>query len=222
MANDDYAYLISEVASRLNRDDLDDPTATPVITTARKFIQAQILYFQREVFYASHFTDASKSTTIGSPWVDLLTGWNDVSMVRIKQSGTQWIPLTGPVDYNKLVQKETQVTPPQSLPTEWARYNNPSTLAPAIRLYPTPNLVYPLEFTMDKPPAAPVADGDSNFWTTDAAELIIEAAIETLCKRKINNPVRGETAREAKYQELRSLFSKTLRSMGTIQIQPHW
>ena len=222
MANDDYAYIIAEVTGRLNRNDLDDPTASPAITTARKFIQARILYYQREVFYASQFTDLSKSTSIGSPWVDLLTGWNDLSMVRIKQSGTQWIPLHGPVDYNSLVVQETQVTPTQSLPTQWARYNNPSTGLQAIRLYPTPNLVYPLEFTMDKPPAAPVANADSNFWTQDAAELIIEAAIEALCKRQINNPMRGQTAQEAKNDELRSLFSKTLRASGTIQIQPHW
>lgn len=220
MADLTYAQLISRITGRLNRDDLDNQSSSPTVDLARNAIQAVILHYQRELFYPAEATDTSKTCTIGNKWVDLPSGWQDVSTIRILQNSTIWIPLDR-VRYDSILEQDNLYTSVQSLPAVWAPYNDPVGGARAIRLFPVPNLAYPLEFTFTSPPAAPASDSTVNFWTTDAQEMCIEGAIAHLCDTYLNNPVRAAKAKERELEEFLSLNSKTIRALGGIRTVPY-
>jgi len=213
MADLTYAQMAAAVGQRLgNRSDLD--------TVARSFIQDRINYYSKNFFYSAQFIDTDHVCTIGSPWVDLPAGWSDIANIRILQSASIYIPLVR-VAYNVILYSDVLVPPFRNLPSQWCTFNDPSTGNRAIRLFPTPNLAYPLEFTMDKPPDPPSADTDINWWTQDAQTLIIEAACEDISALYLNDPVRQEKHKEARMREELSLNSKSIRIRGGIQVKSH-
>jgi hypothetical protein len=81
-----------------------------------------------------------------------------------------WIPL-GKINYEAVLDADTLSPSNVALPSWYAQYGL------QFRLYPVPDLGYPLEVTGSAAPAAPQNDGDINFWTDDsrdgAAWLII-------------------------------------------------
>lgn len=81
-----------------------------------------------------------------------------------------WIPLTK-INYEAVLQADVLSPSNVALPSYYAQYGL------QFRLYPVPDLAYPLECTGNAAPAAPVNDSDTNFWTLDtfdgAAWLII-------------------------------------------------
>lgn len=213
-----YSELRQNIAGRLNRDDLDTIplTSTSVI---HQFVKDRVNHYNREFFYNAQFIDTSKSTVAGEQWVNLPSGWQDVKGVRLLQGGANWIPVTRSL--HEAVNHMHSVTPViRSLPANFAIHPNPTGLAMALRFFPAPDVVYPIELLMDKPPDAPTTDAEVSFWTCDAQTLLIEAVCEEICRKRINRPLKAAEHQRGKEEAEASLTSKSIRIAGGIQVRP--
>jgi len=215
-----YLQLRQRIVDQLNRDDLDtEPLSDSSVV--HQFVKDRVLHYSRTLFYSSQFIDTSKSTSAGVAWVDLPAGWQSMpSFLRLLYNGV-WLPVY-PIDYNEILRLDVLQVAVQSLPTSYALRISPLSGNMAIRLYTVPNGTYQLEFTMDKPPAAPSSDSEVSFWTTEAQILIIESVCEHICRRKLNRPIKAaEHARNVEDEE-NELTSKTIRINGGIRVKPYF
>ena len=215
-----YLQLRQRIVGNLNRDDLDtNPLSDSSVV--HQFVKDRVNYYAKEFFYSAQFIDTSKSTVIGDPWVNLPSGWQSVKTLRLLQSAAVWLELFR-MDYDLLLEMDTVNPSVRSLPSLYALHQNPTGLVMAARLYCVPDLVYPLEFTMDKAPAAPTIDAEVSFWTTDAQSLIIESVCEEICRNKVNRPMKADQHKGNKEREELSLNSKSIRISGGIQARINW
>jgi hypothetical protein len=214
-----YLQLRQRIVGELNRDDLDTEPLTDA-SVVHQFVKDRVNHYSKEFFYNAQFVDTSKSTTIGSAWVDLPGGWQDVNFVRLLQ-GSIWLPIGSgtQVPYQEVLESDNLSPSQPGMPDMFALYQNPSTGNMAMRFYCVPDAVYQLELTMDKPPDAPVTDAEVSFWTTDAQTLISESVCEELCKRRINRPLKAEQHRVSKEEAEASMTSKSIRNRGGIQVK---
>ena len=209
-----YAELLTRIAVRLNRDDLD--------SIIRLIAEERIRYYQREVAWSALFTDTSIVTVQGTKWYDFPSGWDEIHGVRLLQGTSIWLTLTK-VDYDTIEELDNIEPGIQSLPAYWSSYgspNNPNNTM-ALRLYPTPGTTYQLELSMFRPPSAP-ADNASNFWTDDGLNLLLAATGASVCSTHINDPVRKAEFQEMEITEKRSLDSRSIRSGGGIRVKPYF
>jgi len=217
-----YLQLRQRIVDQLNRDDLDtQPLSDSSIV--HQFVKDRVLHYSRTLFYSSQFTDTTKSTTAGEPFVDLPSGWQSINFLRFLYNGL-WLPLGNgkPSSYENILSVDVLNPPLQSVPSQYALYQNPSTGNMAARIYPVPNATYQLEFTMDKPPAAPSSDSEVSFWTTEAQILIIESVCEHICRRKINRPMKADQHAQNVEIEENEITSKTIRISGGLYTKPYY
>ena len=217
-----YAQIRARIAGELNRDDLDTVPLSDS-SVIHQFFLDRVLYYSKEFFYSAQFVDTSKSTVAGNPWVDLPDGWQQVNFVKLLL-GSTWLPVGDgrPVPYVTIAALDTVSPSVRAIPSMYALYQNPTGGKMALRFYATPDAVYQLDLTMDKPPAAPSADSDVSFWTTDAQTLMIAAVCEEICRRRINRPMKAEQHANVREAQELSLNSKSIRIAGGLQARPHW
>jgi hypothetical protein len=91
-----------------------------------------------------------------------------------------------------------------------------------IRLYPYPNTANILKINCTQKVAAPSAGSDSNFWTTDAFDLIRHATVERMAASYLHDDNLARQAQAGKEEELANLLTRAalLRTMG--QVKPRW
>lgn len=214
-----YLELRQRIASRLNRSNLDTNPLTSA-SVVHQFVLDRVNHYNREFFYNAQFIDTSKSTVAGEQWVNLPSGWQDVKTVRLLQGGANWIPVTR--RDHQAVNHMHSVTPViTSLPSVFALHQNPTGGAMALRFFPAPDVVYPIEILMDLPPAAPTTDAEVSFWTTDAQTLLINAVCEQICRERINRPLKAAEHQKSKEEAEASLGSKSIRISGGIRTRPY-
>jgi hypothetical protein len=113
-----------------------------------------------------------------------------------------WLDLEK-ANYNSVLLADPLSPPNAGPPYAYAQFGT------RLRLYLTPDQAYPLEITGNAAPAAPLIDGDDNFWTEDASKLIIAATVLELADTYINwpepkkTPFRGIVDRE-KYRLMKA------------------
>lgn len=215
-----YKQVRQAIAANLNRSDLDtDPLSDSSVI--HQFFKRGVLYYNREFFYNAQFVDTSKSTSIGQAWVDLPEGWQDVAMIRYLQGGANWLPITRIYDYRDILALDTLYSPSQGPPSQYALFQNPASGKMAARFYTVPDQVYPLEFTMDKPPDAPNDDDAVSFWTTDAQSLMINWVCEMICRERLNRPLKANEHKAIREAEEISLHSKSIRISGGLRTKPY-
>ena len=210
-----YADLQQSVATRLNRPDFlaaVPPSTQAVIPT---FIQDRILYYQKALYAPSELLDYSITTIQGQSIYVLPLGMQALFRVRFLL-GSIWVPLARVERYDDLLQVDVVNPPILTLPSLWATYGQ------TLRLYPTPVQAYPIEIMGNGAPPAPVLDTDDNFWTEEAATLIIKASAAEICSDVINNPTRAAVFAGGARIEAHSLLEYTQRLRGPTFIQPHW
>lgn len=96
---------------------------------------------------------------------------NDVQGVvpagaQVYQLSGVWLDMVK-VSYDQIVNEDVLSPSLASLPYEYGQFNT------QFRLYPVASATFPLECTGNGAPAPPLNDTDDNFWTEDAAWLII-------------------------------------------------
>ena len=123
------------------------------------------------------------------------------SGAQVNQLYGIWVPLEK-IKYRDLLVNDPLAPPNQAQPSMWAPFNT------QFRLYPNPDQNYSLELTGNTGPAAPVNDQDTNFWTTDAATLIIHSTTAEVYEMYLGNEAaaakyrRGEARERYKLQKL--------------------
>lgn len=121
------------------------------------------------------------------------------SGTTVKQLYGVWIPLDK-VKYRDILIADTLAPPNQAQPSMWGQFNT------QFRLYPCPDQQYVIEITGDASPAAPTLDGDSNFWTTDAATLIINSTTAEVYELYLGNEAAAQKYRRIELREKKKLL----------------
>lgn len=220
-----YLELKQNIAyQRLNRPDLLTPIPPSPAAIIPTYVLDRIGYYQKACFQPSEQLDYSITAIPGQSTYSLRTYPNlkaTQNIVKIRLLlNTIWIPLTRVDWYQDILDADVLNPPFQTIPSYWATYNA------TIRLYPTPNLPYPLELMSNLSPPAPVADTDVNFWTAEvdengAASLIIRSACAEICREFLNDIPRAEQFQFGVAREAQSLFDLTGRMRGPSQTRPY-
>lgn len=183
-------------------------TSIPVVSTAGFLAAGQLNFGGTQVSYGS--TDATDFlTTIGGVAGTYATG------TTVQQIYGIWIPLDRQ-PYKDILNADTLAPPNQAQPSLWAQYGA------QIRLYPNPDQAYMLEFTGSEAPAAPVNDSDDNFWTEDAAWLIIYGTCAEIYQAYLQNDEAAGRFRALEQREYKALLKITRNLAEPEEIKFHW
>jgi hypothetical protein len=206
MADLTYAELRSTIANRLNRDDLSSEIATVV--------QEVIEDYSKELFYPSETEDTTAVllTTTNTRIYSLASitpRWQNIKEVHVFSGN--WILLTKKLN-DEMNEMDVNSPALSSLPSYWCIFGG------SLRIFPC-GPGYNLRLTLNKGPAAPVADADVTFWSTDAQTLIIAAACERLANEYLKDPERTALHRGLRQTQEIAMNSKTIRLMGGMRFK---
>lgn len=149
--------------------------------------------------FAFNQAQSTFSTTAGTEYYGsgtIPTGIAQIDSIRITAGGR-----TTPIDPQPfaLLEGISSVSSAQGRPRMWAWY------AEQIRFYPVPDDAYTITVSFLQQIDQPAADGDSNCWTTEAEELIRQAAKKRLYFDLLKNPQAGAIAEQAEARQFRRL-----------------
>lgn len=148
-------------------------TTIPVVSTTGFAATAGVISIGgAQVFYNSidptHFLQCVGVTPNG------VQGIYPAGSQAYQLSGV-WLDMVK-VSYDQIINEDVLSPSLASLPYEYGQFNT------QFRLYPVASATFPLECTGNAAPAAPVVDTDDNFWTEDAAWLIIASTTNEIRK----------------------------------------
>jgi hypothetical protein len=195
---------------------------------ADQYARGRIQFYTNLLFWPSEQTDVSITTNpgqstyplpgtqINTPNGPILAAGStyQVEGVRLLLNSV-WIPLS-PVAWRDILEDDVVSPPIQAIPVEWAIFSG------QIRFFPVPNYGWPIELTLSTKIPAPVLDADINFWTMDAAELIIAATVRIMCTSVLKEPDRAAGAQQTEGMELINLIEATHRLRGGVRIVPYY
>lgn len=117
----------------------------------------------------------------------------------VQQSTGIWIPLR---KYKYADVLESDVLAPSNLsqPWAWVQFNT------QFRLYSAPDQVYQLELTGNAAPPPPINDGDDNYWTEDAASLVIASTCGEIKEQYLDDAQGAQRFRAAENRERLALL----------------
>ena len=166
--------LLDTIPFRLNRDDLS-------ADFVEQMANERISFYGPQIFVPSEQTDYSITTEPGQFFYKLPAGTQQVTWVRVLFNGV-WIVVPPAQNYSDILQADPLQPPFTSLPVSmYAVYGN------QIRLFPTPNLQYPVEITGMFTIAGPTDPNDeTNFWVNDGRVLLINATCAEICREYLD------------------------------------
>ena len=215
-----YGQLKETVAIRLgNRFDLLFPVPPATQAVIPYFIGDRIWFYQTQLFGESEQIDYSITTVPHKaiyPFDEYvnLAGVQSITNVRLLLNNV-WIPLSRPPWYEDVLNADVQQPPFTTLPSYWVTYGR------TLRLYPTPNLAYPLELMCNLLPPPPIDDTDENFWTNDAQTLIGAAAAVEICREFIKDDAGAARHAVAMNQARDAMMARDQRLAGPTEIRMH-
>lgn len=192
----DLATLKSRIASELHRSDLTAQIASAIADA--------VSHYQTEPF-ALNQVRGSFNTVAGTEFYNNLTDVASIDAVTVLVNARKVV--LDPWSYLRM-EHINSTTNTQSQPWAWAWYDE------QIRLYPVPDAVYPLTVSYTQKVGVPASDGDSNIWTTEAEELIRNAAKKRICRDYTMDDQMGMRAEVAEREALARL-KKNLNQLST-------
>ncbi len=207
-----YLELQQAIAGRLNRPELLTPIPPATTAIIPDFVQDRVTYYQKKCFAPSEQLDYSITTIASQNTYPMPTWTQAIRGVRLLL-GSIWIPLTRADWYWDMLISDALNPPFVTLPAYWRQFGQ------AIRLYPTPNIAYPLELMSNASPPAPVDPADSNFWTNEARTLIIVASMVEICEQQLSDFDRADRLRRPLAREEQSMLDYTRQLEGPSQIR---
>lgn len=126
-----------------------------------------------------------------------------------------WYDLTQ-IGYGRLLDLDPLAPPNRSLPFAWAPFGL------QFRLFPAPASQFILEITGNQSPAIPINDQDDNFWTEDAANLIINDVCAEIYGAYLHNPERSEGYRMMAGREKSRLMKTGWDLKGPRIVKSYW
>lgn len=208
-----YEELKDQVAFRLNRE--GDSRISQAIS---QFATDRIRYFQTKLYWPSEEITTSAVTLVAGQASYALTDdplqIQKILLVRILL-GSSWIPMTRADSFEELLTWDATSPSIQSVPAYWALLGN------NFRVYPAPNQVYSIQLTVQSRFAEPASDATENFWTTDAATLIIESVCADICLLFLNDEPRALRHAAAAKREKQMLDNQSMTLLGPLTVRPY-
>lgn len=192
-----YLELRTRIISEMNRDDLADELATQLAT----HIAQSCEYYADERFWFNAIVTTAPTT-------------GGVETVAVPATVRRIDKLTIAAQYAEL----QEITLPQfeepgstspGQPSQYAYYND------AVKLWPIPDGVYSLQFTGLKQIDAPVADSDTNEWTTEAYDLIVAHTKMRLYRGQFRDPEGAQMAKDEALEAFNRLKRETAKRLAT-------
>jgi hypothetical protein len=209
-----YSDLQNRIADELQRTDL-----TAEIVNA---IGTAIQFYERKRFYFNELRDnGSWSTTIGQEFY----GSGDSSLIYTMPSIDQVsiLAFTNRLTLTPRTAREIEEisvgTTWTGMPTDWCFVNE------QIRMYPIPNLVYPVYLTGTQRLTALINPSDTNAWMVDAETLIRCRAKFELFTHVLRDPQNAALMSQAEQIALSNLKAETasrVASGGRIRISGYF
>lgn len=193
------------IQSRLNRPDI----ALDLIDTfAREVAQLNA----PDIFPDGYQTDFSITLQPGQQFYPLSLGTIKVRFARFLLNQV-WVPIVLLDQYEPLLYADVVQPPIQSVPSIGRVFGN------QLRIYPTPNVQYPLELTIEGKVEPPLSDDQSNFWCGDGRVYLINKTAEKISNEYIQDDSMTVRFARAAQEAHDFLMIQTHASQGPMIIQ---
>lgn len=160
MSIQNYGDLKQAAIQATRRSDLTDDVINAIESVIRSL--------QREFFWISPTTQ-TLSAVAGTVFYDVPTDMVNVTYIRLLYgSNWQWMVKS---TYLSILQADNNVPATRSVPTRWAPFDQ------QFRIYAAPDQAYTMELTGSGKIPIPATDATANFWTTNAADLVMYLAL---------------------------------------------
>jgi hypothetical protein len=193
-----YSDLQNRIADELQRTDL-----TAEIVNA---IGTAIQFYERKRFYFNELRDnGSWSTAVGQEFY----GSADSSLIYTMPSIDQ-ISILAYTNRLQLTPRTAREIEEMSVGTTWTGMPTDwCFVGENIRMYPIPNLVYPVYLTGTQRLTALINPSDTNAWTVDAEPLIRARAKRELFTHVLRDPDNATLMNQAEQEALANLKGET-------------
>lgn len=193
--------LINSVSQRLNRDDLSYEFVNDMLTQ-------QITMYGPQIFAPSEQT-VIVNTQAGQYFVPLPAGFQRLTYCRVLYNGV-WIPVDIIPSYTDILAVDPLQPPFVSLPVSWCRVYGTN-----LRLFPTPDNVYPVELTIFGTVLGPVDDNDTtNFWLNDGNIFLRAATCLAICVEYLDSTISNSP-------RIATWTKRTDNALSQLQTQAH-
>ncbi len=198
---------------------MDELQRTDLASQINNAITEAADFFRRDAFFRN---DAQDSSTITVPGTAVYQTPQDVAEIRqlaITVSNTRYPLRQRSWEYIN-AEDSNALSPVTGPPVEYA-VNLPSG-GMTIRLFPTPDGAYRLQYDYVQITPAPVQDTDSNFWTLEGREMVRSYAKYLLRMTVLNDPQSAQADLELADQYFRKLKQETGMKKFTGRLRAHW
>jgi hypothetical protein len=204
-----WADLLQSIPFRLNRDDL-------AADFVEEMANEQITMFGPQLFAPSEYLDYSINTQPGQNMYPLPAGFQSLTFVRILFNGI-WINVPIAIGIEQILYSDPVQPPFTSLPASLCRV-----FGSQIRLFPTPNISYPVELTIFGTVPGPTDPNDStNFWVTDGNIFLRAATCLAICQEYLDTAT-PQSPRIAMWQQRMNDALSLLQTQAHARTQPSW
>ena len=211
MADTTLADMRARIMDELQRTDLASQINNAITEAAD--------YFRRDSFFRN---DAQNSSTVTVAGISVYLAPVDIAEIRqlaITVLNTKYPLRLRSWEYINAEDSNT-LSPVMGPPVEYAV--NLLSSGMTVRLFPTPDGAYRLQYDYVQIIPAPVLDGDGNFWTMEGREMVRAYAKYLLRMTVLNDPQTAEIDRELADQYFRKLKQETGQKKFTGRIRAHW
>ena len=216
-----FGMLKNRVADDLRRTNLAD-------VIQRTLIEA-IEYYQPDIFSPneaySQWASTVGFTTMAAAnnLVPLPPQFEQMEMLQLTYSGAIYPVIKRTIEY--INTEDAQIPPIIGPPIDWCWFpvgTPPAPVVPMIRLWPWPDIVYPLTATYRQIIPVPANDNVSNFWTTEGESLIRHRAEAVIRATIVKSPDLGAADIAISKQEFSRLKRKVSDLECTNRVRPQY
>ncbi len=211
MADSTLAEMRARIMDELQRTDLSGQINNAITEAAD--------YFRRDSFFRNDAFDTSTTTVAGTNVYMAPADVAEIRQLAITVNHTKYPLKLRSWEYINAEDSNT-LNPVAGPSVEYAVILQSSGMA--IRLFPTPDGAYQLQYDYVQIVPAPVHDADSNFWTLEGREMVRAYAKYLLRMTLLNDPQSAQIDKEIADQYFRKLKQETGAKKFTGRLQAHW
>ncbi|HKD68004.1 MAG TPA: hypothetical protein VKB84_14255 [Candidatus Binataceae bacterium] len=211
MADTTLADMRARIMDELQRTDLAGQINNAITEAAD--------YFRRDAFFRNDAQDSSTVTVAGTNVYPAPADVAEIRQLAITVFNTKYPLRLRSWEYINAEDSNTQ-SPISGPPVEYAV--NLLSSGMSIRLFPTPDAAYRLQYDYIQIIPAPVHDTDSNFWTMEGREMVRAYAKYLLRMTVLNDPQSAQIDQELADLYFRKLKQETGMKKFTGRLRAHW
>lgn len=211
MADTTLADMRARIMDELQRTDLAGQINNAITEAAD--------YFRRDAFFRNDAQDSSTVTVAGTSVYAAPPDLAEIRQLCITVFNTKYPLRLRSWEYIN-AEDSNVLSPVAGPPVEYAV--NLLSSGMTIRLFPTPDGAYRLQYDYVQIIPAPVQDTDSSFWTMEGREMVRAYAKYLLRMTVLNDPQSAQIDRELADLYFRKLKQETGAKKFTGRLRAHW